>query len=74
MPRPEEFNPRNSNSIAVDAMDGRVVMFPSWLHHPVGVNLAETERISIAVNFMIPNYTETLAAPMWMPTPMDDGG
>jgi uncharacterized protein (TIGR02466 family) len=69
MPLPNRPGQRNSNSISVDAVTGRVVMFPSWLRHHVGVNAGETERISIATNFMIPNYTEAAGAPLWTPTP-----
>ena len=65
LPRPKQLTERTANSRAVPASDGRMVIFPSWLHHHVVSNTSEFERISIAFNFMIPQFTETLAAPMW---------
>jgi uncharacterized protein (TIGR02466 family) len=65
MPQPKTFTLRTANSAGIPVKDGRIVMFPSWLHHHVMPNHTESERISIAFNLMIPQYTETLAAPMW---------
>jgi len=65
MPRPTQFNARNTNSLSVKVQDGRIVLFPSWLQHHVVSNQSALERMSVAFNFMIPHYTETLSAPMW---------
>lgn len=65
MPKPRQFTARTANAHGCEVRPGRLVVFPSWLHHHVVSNQSRTERISIAVNLMIPNYTETLAAPMW---------
>ncbi len=65
MPGPKQFTARTANSRAIDSKDGRLVLFPSWLQHHVVSNQSQVERISIAFNFMIPNYTETASAPMW---------
>jgi len=32
---------------------GEVILFPSWLEHGVGINVSDSERISIAANFLI---------------------
>ena len=29
------------------------ILFPSWLEHGVGINVSDSERISIAANFLI---------------------
>ena len=65
MPRPRQWSERTANNRVVPARDGRMVIFPSWLQHHVMANQSETERMSIAFNFMIPQFSETLAAPMW---------
>lgn len=65
MPRPRQWSERTANIRTVPARDGRMVIFPSWLQHHVVANQSESERISIAFNFMIPDYGEAHAAPMW---------
>ena len=32
---------------------GEAILFPSWLEHGVGINVSDSERISIAANFLI---------------------
>ncbi len=65
MPKPRQFGERTANSRSVPAQAGRLVIFPSWLHPHVVSNQSDEERVSVALNFMIPRFTETLAAPMW---------
>lgn len=38
------------SDINYDAVEGRVVIFPSWVQHSVGLNQSNDDRISIAFN------------------------
>lgn len=46
-----------ANEQRIEAKDGRLVMFPSWLQHMVELNQSEAERISIAFNVMLKGHT-----------------
>jgi uncharacterized protein (TIGR02466 family) len=52
------------NEIAVDAVEGRFVLFPAWLVHSVPVNRTEAERVSISFNAMFSDFDE-LSRPLW---------
>jgi uncharacterized protein (TIGR02466 family) len=65
MPPRTQQNVYNTNSIELEAKPGRLVLFPAWLKHDVPTNLSARERISIAYNLMFPNFTETMASPLW---------
>lgn len=42
---------QNQRMIELDAADGNVVLFESWLKHEVPVNKSKSERISISFNY-----------------------
>ena len=65
MPPRAQQNVYNTNVIELETKPGRLVLFPAWLKHDVPTNLSERERISLAYNLMFPNFTETMAAPLW---------
>ena len=52
-------------AVGTSNMAGKLVMFPSWLRHNVPPNKGDEERISIAINYMLDQYVETSAAPLW---------
>ncbi len=53
------------NEVAVDAKEGRMVLFPAWLAHGVPVNRSDRDRISIAFNIMFSSFTETMSKTKW---------
>jgi uncharacterized protein (TIGR02466 family) len=65
MPPRTQHNIYNSNVIELEAKPGRLVLFPAWLKHDVPTNLSERERISVSFNLMFPNFSETMAVPLW---------
>jgi Putative 2OG-Fe(II) oxygenase len=68
MPKPKQYTRLTVNAADVASKSGRIVLFPSWLRHNVPANDGDTDRISIAFNFMFTNFAETLSAPMWNPS------
>ena len=42
-----------------------LLLFPAWLHHSVGGNAGDSERISISFNVMFEKFGELLARPIW---------
>ena len=64
-PRFTKVTQHNSRTINVEAREGRLVLFPSWLRHAVPPNESPAERISIAFNLMFVDFTRDLAAPRW---------
>lgn len=64
-PPAQKLNKYLGDRIIVDALEGRMVMFPAWLNHAVPVNRVGGERISIAFNIMFDNFTELMARPLW---------
>lgn len=53
----------NSGVLNLEAKEGRLVMFHSYILHSVPVNLGKRDRISIAFDIMFPNFTESMSAP-----------
>lgn len=62
------MNRYNGNSFDVEAVPGRLVLFPAWLKHEVGINKSNRERISLSFNLMFPSFTERMSAPLWRGT------
>ena len=45
--------------LAIQPLNGRMVLFPSWLYHQVNPYHGEAERISISFNAHISNLQRT---------------
>ena len=56
-------NPYNTSVLNLEAKEGRLVMFHSYLLHSVPVNQGKRDRISIAFDIMFPNFTESMSSP-----------
>jgi uncharacterized protein (TIGR02466 family) len=56
------------NEMLLEAKDGRLVIFPAWLHHSVPVNRSDRERISISFNVMFTDFTRRMSRPKWTGT------
>lgn len=48
-----ERKPRNMDTLKLNPVEGRLLMFPAWLVHSVEQNLTDSERVSISYNFAI---------------------
>ena len=51
----------------LDAKEGSVILFPSWLRHEVPVHTSNDNRISIAFNAMFTNI-DNMSKPGFSPT------
>jgi uncharacterized protein (TIGR02466 family) len=72
MPPIAEGNRFNGNTITMDVVAGRIILFPAWLRHSVPVNRSNAERISIAFNLMVNDYISEASPPLWRGTvPID---
>jgi len=58
IPIPSINTRNNTNGAMLDAEEGTLYLFPSWLRHEVPVHKSEENRISIAFNAMFTNLTE----------------
>ena len=56
-------NPYNTSELNLEAKEGRLVMFHSYILHSVPVNQGKRDRISIAFDIMFPNFTESMSSP-----------
>jgi len=68
MPNVRVWNKYMGNEIKLDVVEGRFVLFPSWLLHAVPVNRSSEHRISISYNIMFSNFTEDMSRPLWQGT------
>ena len=48
-----EFTPWTIRQVTYRPHPGAMLIFPSWLYHGVGPNLAETPRVSLSFNFRL---------------------
>jgi uncharacterized protein (TIGR02466 family) len=72
MPPVAEGNRFNGNIITMDVRPGLMILFPAWLRHSVPINRSNADRISIAFNLMVDNYTAEASPPLWRGTvPID---
>ena len=55
----------NTDQVVVNVSAGTLLVFPSYLQHPVDTNRSEAERISVSFNVMFSAFTENLSAPLW---------
>lgn len=51
----KQFQTNDTQAIKYSPVEGRMLLFPSWLIHGVLPNEAETERVSLAFNLVIEN-------------------
>lgn len=65
LPPVKEWSRFTCTKVMVDAKEGRIVLFPSWLKHSVPINRTHEKRISISFNIMFRNFTETMSKPLW---------
>lgn len=64
LPRSKPGSVHLSNRASVPVKTGRLIMFPSYLPHSVPPNPHEKERVSIAINFTLKDWS-TIAKPLW---------
>ena len=62
-----ELTGENTDQVVVRVQDGTLLLFPSYLRHSVDNNSSGEERISISLNIMFSQFTETLTRPLWSP-------
>ncbi len=60
-----ELTAENTDQVVVKVSDGTLLMFPSWLPHPVDANGSDETRISVSFNVMFSGYTERMSKPLW---------
>ena len=68
MPPTNEANVYTTNEVSFDAIEGRLIVFPSWLAHGVPANRSDRDRISVSFNVMFADYRETVSKPTWQPS------
>ena len=52
-PEVEKHTPYSAESVTIEAEEGDLLIFPSYLYHDVGVNLSDEERIVVSFNIDI---------------------
>lgn len=60
-----EATDMNAGQIHINAREGLMILFPSWLQHQVPPNKSRQARISIAFNIMFSQFAETMSRPKW---------
>lgn len=60
-----ELTSANTDQVVVRLRPGTLLLFPSYLQHSVDANASREMRISVSLNLMFANFTETLAKPLW---------
>lgn len=60
-----ELTAENTDQVVVAVGEGSLLLFPAFLQHSVDANASDGERISVSFNLMFPDFTETLAKPLW---------
>ena len=61
MPPVKTRNQFNGNNVSAPIKEGRLILFPAWLHHEVPVNRTEHERVSISFNIVFTKFAETIS-------------
>lgn len=64
-PRLTKPSPETASTVTLEARAGRLLLFPGWLRHFVGVNGAAADRISISFNLMFDDFVESTSRPRW---------
>lgn len=57
------YSPKHASAVNVEVKPGRMVMFPAWLRHSVDPNRGRGQRMSIAFNLMLADYTAQQSRP-----------
>ncbi|MCP5144548.1 MAG: hypothetical protein H6978_06960 [Gammaproteobacteria bacterium] len=52
-PEKTQFTPYNSGVVSVPPVEGRLLLFPSWLEHQVEFTVGDEARVSISFNAML---------------------
>jgi uncharacterized protein (TIGR02466 family) len=73
-PEVKKPNVYNSPIHMVKIQSGRMVLFPAWLGHSVVANQNQELRVSVSLNFMFPNFAETMGQPKWPGLPLKRTG
>jgi uncharacterized protein (TIGR02466 family) len=60
-----ELTAYNTDQVVVQAEEGDLLVFPSWLSHSVDPNRSTRARISASFNAMFSTYAETMSGPLW---------
>lgn len=68
LPPNHSENAYSGNEVSFDAVEGRLIVFPSWLTHGVPANRSDRNRISVSFNIMFSGYTDTMRKPSWSPS------
>lgn len=68
MPPTTEDTAYGANEVSFDAVEGRLIVFPSWLAHGVPANRSDRDRISVSFNVMFSDYRNTMSKPSWRPS------
>jgi uncharacterized protein (TIGR02466 family) len=63
----DQVNIHNSDNVNIEAEEGMLLLFPSWLVHSVPVNTSNESRISISFNINFKNFSGRLSPPTWKP-------
>jgi uncharacterized protein (TIGR02466 family) len=56
-PHVTTYSPKHASAVNVEVKSGRMVMFPAWLRHSVDPNRGRGQRMSIAFNLMLVEFT-----------------
>ena len=52
----------------MEVQEGALIPFQAWLAHEVRMSAGSGERITIAFNLMLTDYSRTVSPPIWKPT------
>lgn len=72
-PRIKQANGHNLRKLEMRVPVGRLVLFPAWFQHGVETNHSTDERISIAFNVMLSDFTEAVSPPKWRGIAVEEG-
>ncbi|MFQ5972448.1 MAG: 2OG-Fe(II) oxygenase family protein [Alphaproteobacteria bacterium] len=71
-PRPKHENAYNADKVILDAVAGRLIIFPAWLSHSVPPNASNEERVSFSFNVMLVSLERDLSDPRWQGNVISD--
>lgn len=72
-PKVKKLTDYTASDAKLDVMEGRLVIFPSWLEHSVRPTAGQGERVSISCNIMLSSYAEEFGPPRWSRRPSVPG-
>ncbi|UTW52103.1 hypothetical protein KFF05_01560 [bacterium SCSIO 12827] len=65
VPRTRRVTPLTAKSVSLEAVTGRLLIFPAWLRHSVKANDSNELRVSISYDLQFDNYTLSMAPAMF---------